>query len=754
MPPKSKLPQAEIDTLTKWIAMGAPWPDSDRSQSGTAKVEAFDLEKRARHWSFQPIRTVKPPAVKDEHWPETPIDGFLLARLEKAGLHPAPDADRRSLLRRVTYDLTGLPPTRDEVEDFLGDDAPGAFERVVDRLLASPHYGERWARHWLDLVRYAETAGHEFDYDIPSAWRYRDYLVRAFNADVPYDQLVLEHLAGDQLETPRRHPVDGINESIIGTAFYFLGEGTHSPVDVREEQLRRIDNQIDVLSKTFLGLTVACARCHDHKFDAITQTDYYALAGFLKSSRHQHAFLDSPDQIAAKVAELVALRSAILKKTRGALLDSGAVSAMAASYAEVACRIAGSSQEPSRSVAAMARTHGLEETSLGRWVTALEDADSRRPENPLFGLVASKEAVTGGGSRDDDTIIFADFDRQDWGDWRATGDAFGNGPSQPGEGSFRAAGLVPVAPGLAHSGLLSDRLQGVLRSPSFTISKNFILYRAHGRGGKINLVIDGFEKIRSPIYGGLTLGVDSEHPRWYAQDVAMWLGHRAYIEIADGGTVDFTGSQSRYAPGGGFVAVDEIRFADAVSLPAMPSPIAVAVARSSTIGDRARSFGEEVAEAFRDWSEGRPEFTRDQARRLEDLAWLLGNSLIEIPSGSSNTEALAHYRAIEATVPEPTLAPAIVDGTGEDEFLLVRGNHKTPGEPVGRRFLEVFGGADQPVPTRGSGRLAMARLLIDPEVDPLPARVMVNRLWHHHFGRGIVATPDDFGHMGQAANSS
>ena len=189
---------------------------------------------------------------------------------------PAPEAGKRTLIRRLSFDLTGLPPSPEDVEAFLNDRAPDAYEKLVDRLLASPHYGERWARHWLDLVRYAETAGHEFDYDIPNAFRYRDYVIRAFNLDLPYDQFVVEHISGDALEAPRRHPVEGFNESAIGAGFFVLGEGTHSPVDIREEQMRRIDNQLDVLSKTFLGLTLACARCHDHKFDPITSQDYYA----------------------------------------------------------------------------------------------------------------------------------------------------------------------------------------------------------------------------------------------------------------------------------------------------------------------------------------------------------------------------------------------------------------------------------------------------------------------------------------------
>src|SRR5262249_7006487 len=276
-------------TLTKWVALGAPWPGRDiqRPASGPS---SFNLRERARHWSFQPVRSPASPEVKNEQWCRTPIDRFLLAGLEAKGLSPAHDADGGTLNRRLTFVLIGLPPTPEEVEAFVADPSPIAYEKLVDRLLASPHYGERWGRHWLDLVRFAETAGHEFDYDILGAFRYRDYVIRAFNADLPYNQFVIEQVAGDLLESPRRHPSARFNESIIGTGFYFLGESSHSPVDVREEEMRKIDNQIDVLGKTFLGLTLACARCHDHKFDPITSKDYYALAGYLHSSRLQQAF--------------------------------------------------------------------------------------------------------------------------------------------------------------------------------------------------------------------------------------------------------------------------------------------------------------------------------------------------------------------------------------------------------------------------------------------------------------------------------
>ena len=284
MPPDDRpaLSNDEIEVLRTWINQGANWSE---------------------HWCWRPLANSAPPSTRQQSWCLDPIDSFVLARLEAAGLEPAPAADRGTLLRRLNFDLVGLPPTAEELAAFESDDAPDAWERVVDRLLASPRFGERWARHWLDVVRYAETCGHEFDYPIPHAWKYRDWVIRALNTDVPYDRFVLEQLAGDLVEEPRRHPVDGYDESIIGTGFWFLSQGSHAPVDVRHDEAVRIENQIDVMGKAFLGLTIACARCHDHKFDPISTADYYAMSGFLQSSRRQNAYLDPGGRVAAAIQE-------------------------------------------------------------------------------------------------------------------------------------------------------------------------------------------------------------------------------------------------------------------------------------------------------------------------------------------------------------------------------------------------------------------------------------------------------------------
>ncbi len=317
MPPKERLSLAVVEDFRKWIAGGAPWPEEPVPQVGEkAAGEAFDLEKRrAAHWSWQPVTRAEPPTVKDVDWALSPIDAFLLAKIEEAGLRPAEPADDRIWLRRVHFDLVGLPPTPEEIASFLADPSKDRREKTVDALLASPHFGEKWARHWMDLVRYAETHGHEFDYPIEHAFEYRDYLIRAFNEDVPFDLFAKEHIAGDLIQPPRRHAKEGFNESILGTGFWYLNEATHAPTDVLADESDHQSTQIDVYAKAFLGLTVSCARCHDHKFDAISTADYYALTGYLRSSARTERSMDPGGKRAAAAArqrELLAQADAAL----------------------------------------------------------------------------------------------------------------------------------------------------------------------------------------------------------------------------------------------------------------------------------------------------------------------------------------------------------------------------------------------------------------------------------------------------------
>jgi mono/diheme cytochrome c family protein len=271
MPPGGKLPQAQIDVLARWVKMGAPWSSAAVSvkRHGPPAVD----EKARNFWSFRPAVRPKVPAVRNAGWARSPIDAFILARLEAAGLRPAPPAGKASLLRRLCYDLTGLPPTPQEVADFLADTSPNAYEKVVDRLLASPHHGEKWARHWLDLVRYAETNGYEFDRAKPNAWRYRDYVIDSFNADKPYDRFLREQLAGDEIE-----PVTA--EGVIATGYYRVGPWDSGAPDRLQATYDELDDLVSTTGQVFLGLTVQCARCHDHKIDPFPHKDYYRLLAF------------------------------------------------------------------------------------------------------------------------------------------------------------------------------------------------------------------------------------------------------------------------------------------------------------------------------------------------------------------------------------------------------------------------------------------------------------------------------------------
>jgi cytochrome c553 len=278
MPPKKRLSDRQIADLTRWVKMGAPYP-----QTTTAEGD----EAGRKFWAFQPPTDPRVPAVKDAAWARSALDRFILAGLEAASLKPAPSADRRTLIRRATFDLTGLPPTPQEIEAFLADASPDAFARVVERLLASPAYGERWGRHWLDLARYADSNGLDENVAHGNAWRYRDYVVAAFNRDKPYDQFLLEQLAGDLLPSAdaaiRR-------EHLIATGFLALGPKVLAEVDEKKMEMDIVDEQIDTVGRSLLGLTLGCARCHDHKFDPIATDDYYALAGIFKSTRTMETF--------------------------------------------------------------------------------------------------------------------------------------------------------------------------------------------------------------------------------------------------------------------------------------------------------------------------------------------------------------------------------------------------------------------------------------------------------------------------------
>jgi hypothetical protein len=797
MPPKSKLPAKEIAALTRWVELGAPWPGGDAATVATQE-DAFDLEKRrASHWCWQPIERHTPPSVKDNAWPRDALDRFILARLENAGLSPADQADRATWLRRVTFDLTGLPPTPEELHALLADDSPTAFERVVDRLLASPRFGERWGRHWLDLVRYAESRGHEFDYNIPNVWHYRDYVIRALNADVPYDQFVSEHVAGDLLPGPRLNPSEGFNESILGTGFWFLGEWVHSPVDIRQDECDRFDNMVDVFGKTFLGLTIGCARCHDHKFDALAQTDYYALTGYLQSSAYRQTRFDSDennrrialglDQLDRQAAPHIATAVAQRYKDVVARMDGYLLAARDVLGSGVKERTPAGKEQ----LAGSAKEYGVDAKRLADWVTHLRAAGNNE-NDPFYGF-ARLSAVSSDNSalrraeidalrtewsqqlaritrQREELETIADFATMRSADWIADGVTFGLGPRRPGELQLAAddeAPLVEVAEygsarrdplwnGLkltagteAASGRLSkwNRAGRTVRTPTFEITRPNVYYLVRGTGHSY-AVVDSHRMINGPLHGSLLKDIKTGGAlAWVGHNVDRYHGHRAHMEfIAEGDQpLEVLMVVQSDAPPG-----------DLLGGPNRMLLATLEATREGTIGDVAHQWQQAFAKAYLALEHNTLDSLPDKSDAARLINWMLKHPALcrttDARVEQQVGQAVAEYRRrrdeLVAQIQwESRTAPAMWDGDGENERLLIRGNPGTAGEPVPRGMPIALGGPRKDSNLVGSGRRELARQLTDPG-NPLVSRVIVNRVWHHLFGRGLCASVDNFGVLG------
>ena len=298
MPPSGQLPKEQIELITEWVKKGMPWAESEANnivESKEHSVPKVNAETKA-FWSFQPVKKVAPPTVTNDDWIANEIDNFVLAKLEAASLKPANKAAKEDLIRRAYYDLTGLPPSFEDVQAFVDDSSKDAYPQLIDRLLASPRYGEKWARHWLDVVRYAESNSFERDGTKPFVWRYRDYVIKAFNDDKPYDQFLTEQLAGDELDEPS-------NETIIATGYYRLGQWDDEPADRKQALYDGLDDILATTSQGMLGLTVNCARCHDHKIDPIPQKDYYRMLSFFRNVK-RYGIRDHNSVEKASVASL------------------------------------------------------------------------------------------------------------------------------------------------------------------------------------------------------------------------------------------------------------------------------------------------------------------------------------------------------------------------------------------------------------------------------------------------------------------
>ncbi len=767
MPPRNKMPDEEIAIIAKWIQDGAEWPEEMESTVEVTKSEFPMAERIASHWAWKKIESPAIPEVKDTTWPSSNIDRFLLAKMEAEGLAPARDADRRAIIRRLYADLTGLPPSIEQQEQFFNDPAETsvAMEKVVDQLLASPQFGERWARHWLDLMRYAETLGHEFDYPLPYAWRYRDYVIRALNADVPYNQFVREHIAGDLMEKPRRHPELGFNESIIATGFWYLCEDKHAPVDVKLEEALRVDNQIDVFGKTFLGLTISCARCHDHKFDAITASDYYALSGFLQSSRRRVEWLDHGDQNANLVKELREARAATHRAHDAvtAAIDATslasqiriAVESIRTPDATSSAAVAGPDQEPLRALLLDPKTRALShplslpatiaqspkdmslDAIVATWFQERDRAVSAGQVDPSaqkFGWVQTQK----GGPM----VIAADLRNGLPPNWRTFGAAFGGYQSTTalidGQPAFQSedpdataswiSGQVEQNSSCVSSANLSPQLRGQLHSPEFELTHPEIYVLAAGQNARVRLQIDGYvmNEFSELLFGGCRQPIDTNGQfRWIriAGDVGRYLGHRCHLEFLD--------------EDNGWFAVREVRLANhQAEIP--PSVTEVCLSNRELVANAATSI-----ESISSQVAGQIQGTEEDVPAELWLKTAKPELVANLTAATDTWRKLAE----RPQVGEPVLV--MCDGSGEDEYVFIRGNHNNRGPFVSRHLLTALDAGRPLAVSVKSGRDELADRVLSDD-NPFPARVMVNRAWQHLFGRGIVPTPDNFGVLGEA----
>ena len=658
MPPKKKLSAQQIADLTEWVRMGAPLPAGEAVPAPVAKKEFEITAKDRSHWAFQPLKRPEVPKVsgkegttlKPEPSPRPlitnslitnysslhPIDAFIRTRLAAKKLAPNPPASRAEWLRRATYDLTGLPPSTDEMAAFLADPSPRAFETVIDRLLQSPRYGEKWGRHWLDLVRFAESNSYERDNPKPHAWRYRDYVIQSFNADKPYDRFLREQLAGDELP-------DANADSIIATGFYRLGIWDDEPAD---RELARFDGLDDIVATTgqvFLGLTIDCARCHNHKIDPISQRDYYRLLAFFHNVTHYR---------------------------NGGPTDEVPLFTTAA-----------------QKQAAEKRARELEQrrNELQAGITEIE--------KNFRTLYAKGEAKTAAAAQSDLDDLQFRYYRDTW-----------------------------------------DKL------PDFTLIK------AETTGTVPSRLFDIGLRTRDTAFGFVFEG----------QLIVPKAGDYTFFLDSDDG--------SRLTVGGKeIILYDGIHGEGAerkATVPLRQGRIPIKL----EYFQRQNGWGLTVA-----WSG--PDFPRrslsttgetggDPKQRLAKKDF---NRLIRDEGARVlGKQEFARYEKLKGELdglkqdkPLSNVALAVTE-TGRqapDTFLLARGNPALKGEKVTPGFLQVLGATEPQIPELPPGikstgrRTALANWITSP-ANPLTARVMVNRIWQHHFGRGIVRSPSNFGYQG------
>jgi hypothetical protein len=777
MPDKApKLSDATIAEFVQWIESGALDPRDEPEPLSAVLSKSWEelYRERSNWWAFQPLHVIR----ENQQTTTQAIDHWIQQKLQQQQIQSSDKADPHTLLRRLSFQLRGLPPSIEEIEKYIPElsnpsESTKAWEQVVDKMLESTEFAEHWARHWMDIVRYAETHGSEDDAYLPFAYRYRDYLIRAFREDVSIQRLIQEHLAGD-LIPPRWNDALRLNESLIGLCFYRLLEFNQTPIDVKREEIAVIDNQIDAIGKAFQGLTISCARCHDHKFDPISDEDYYSLYGILRSMRTAMRCIDTQDQFAKPIRELQALQTKInpsifegwLEQT----MDWGNQISKANQWLQE------KTQEgvikPGQKWGDIKEVVGDEEPwrrALARWVCNPSDSAI----DPWIGLLAApresaeqlrakarllvEENSKAWRSIKQSTKPLFDLRQGEFDGWRISGAGL---PEVPLDHNGQTAGIFwsvlgnkkyPLTrllePGY-HSNLWSDRSAGSLRSPDFLIDSDAISLLCRGTdNARARLVIENFQG-DSLLFDTLNPNLRSNALQWVTMRIRpQWKGLRAYIELLtrdakpyvgihkDPSTLEKTDGRSSFG------------LAMAIAHDGGYRPPAVIATPTDTNGDLDIDwFITQTQSALKRLAQG--------VYKLDDVRWV--NALIDEDILGWNRqmpqeimEANSRYKEIESSIPIPRWVPGVIeDRMGINQAWLPRGDHKSPGSVMPRRYLQVLGSSVDHYQEVDSGRLSLAMEITNPS-NPLTARVYVNRVWAWLTGEGIVSSVDNFGRMGQ-----
>ncbi len=785
MPPKGKLKDQEIEVFKKWVAMGLPWPEEKTTPIKNALAHAKDKpQEPTQFWSFQPLRKPVPPKVENTSWVRGDIDRFVLAAIESKGLKPAKAADKRTLIRRATFDLTGLPPTPEEVQAFLADESSDAFAKVVDRLLASPHYGERWGRHWLDIVRYADSfdsriLGNE-DADIAFAWRYRDWVVNAFNRDLPYDKFILHQLAGDVL--PPQNP-DGFNvDETVATGMLAIGNWGGGDAD-KEKLLTDIaDDQVDLVGRTFLGLTVACARCHDHKFDPISTKDYYGLAGIFFSTHIlpnvgpktngppmlriplvSKSEMDRRGQYTAKIATLEGQLNQRLAQEKETFARS--MLTQTARYVLAARDFQrGLSDSGSGALHEFALARGLHEFALRNWIEQLgltnEYPLMRTPVRDVLGKAGvqgwrgSAECPSLTVNQNEQPVTILTFTLPPRSVCVHPGPSSGvaitwkspiNGKIQI-QGSLAdadAAGGDGVSWRLTHRSTVGTQMlaQGAfVNGGTQQISGDALAALDVKSGDRLELlVLPKGEYTCDTTVVSLTLTAREGGSRWDLTNDLLKEPLKGNPHADGSGRSDAwrfedhnqTGRVLELAAGAGPALEGWKRALSA-------SPVDSKAIESAAAAIQASFQRTDKSSPF--WVEGEP----DEVVFGDDARQHLTSMRRELAALKANPPAPITYAngALEGGVPDSPQAGC------HDVRVHIRGSYSRLGDVVPRHFPTVLGGEPKANIPSGSGRLELARWLAKPD-HVLTSRVMANRIWQHHMGAGIVRTPSNFGSLGE-----